>query len=245
MPSVIKHQYQAQSTRVQSKLDPERPKISASFRMGSSDNAKMGPRIMSSPRKRCMTRNQLDLELESGRQGSSLIPRSKFKMKSSTAVLPILAAVASAKPVQQRQSCPGVYVFGARETTAPAGYGTSGGLVNMVTAAYPDSQSSAIDYPACGGQAECGGIDYDSSANQGTTAVVSAVNDLNSQCPDTKIVLIGYSQGGQIMDNALCGGAGETLSGAALDAVKAAIFMGDPHNIAGLPYNVGTCTAGG
>ncbi|GAW14231.1 hypothetical protein ANO14919_036300 [Xylariales sp. No.14919] len=166
-------------------------------------------------------------------------------MKSTAAVLPILAAVASAKPVQQRQSCPGVYVFGARETTAPAGYGTSGGLVNMVTAAYPDSQSSAIDYPACGGQAECGGIDYDSSANQGTTAVVSAVNDLNSQCPDTKIVLIGYSQGGQIMDNALCGGAGETLSGAALDAVKAAIFMGDPHNIAGLPYNVGTCTAGG
>lgn len=47
------------------------------------------------------------------------------------------------------------------------------------------------------------------------------------------------------MDNALCGGAGQTLSGTALSAVKAAIFMGDPHNVAGLPYNVGTCTAGG
>jgi acetylxylan esterase len=47
------------------------------------------------------------------------------------------------------------------------------------------------------------------------------------------------------MDNALCGGAGSTLSGNALAAVKAAIFMGDPHNVAGLPYNVGTCTAGG
>ncbi len=52
-------------------------------------------------------------------------------------------------------------------------------------------------------------------------------------------------QGGQIMDNALCGGAGATLTGNALAAVKAAIFMGDPHNIAGLSYNVGTCTAGG
>jgi hypothetical protein len=52
-------------------------------------------------------------------------------------------------------------------------------------------------------------------------------------------------QGGQIMDNALCGGAGATLTGAALAAVKVAIFMGDPHNVAGLPYNVGTCTAGG
>lgn len=47
------------------------------------------------------------------------------------------------------------------------------------------------------------------------------------------------------MDNALCGGAGATLTGNALKAVKAAIFMGDPHNRAGLPYNVGTCTAQG
>jgi acetylxylan esterase len=47
------------------------------------------------------------------------------------------------------------------------------------------------------------------------------------------------------MDNALCGGAGATLSGNALAAVKVAIFMGDPHNVAGLSYNVGTCTAGG
>ncbi|KAI0548651.1 cutinase [Xylaria curta] len=163
-----------------------------------------------------------------------------------TTVLPILAAAATAKPVvEQRQACPGVYVFGARETTAPAGYGTAGGLVNMVTAAYPDSQAEAIVYPACGGQAACGGVDYDSSANQGTAAVITAVNDLDSRCPDTSIVLIGYSQGGQIMDNALCGGTGQTLSGTALAAVKAAIFMGDPHNIAGLPYNVGTCTAGG
>ena len=47
------------------------------------------------------------------------------------------------------------------------------------------------------------------------------------------------------MDNALCGGAGATLTGTALSAVKAAIFMGDPHNIAGLPYNVGTCKSKG
>jgi hypothetical protein len=47
------------------------------------------------------------------------------------------------------------------------------------------------------------------------------------------------------MDNAICGGAGSTLTGNALAAVKAAIFMGDPHNRNGLPYNVGTCKAGG
>lgn len=47
------------------------------------------------------------------------------------------------------------------------------------------------------------------------------------------------------MDNAICGGAGSTLTGNALKAVKAAIFMGDPHNRNGLPYNVGTCKAQG
>lgn len=47
------------------------------------------------------------------------------------------------------------------------------------------------------------------------------------------------------MDNAVCGGSGGQLSGSALAAVKVAIFMGDPHNVAGLPYNVGTCKAGG
>ncbi|KAI0407405.1 cutinase-domain-containing protein [Xylaria palmicola] len=162
-----------------------------------------------------------------------------------TILAPILAAVGVNAELAERQSCPGVYVFGARETTAPAGYGTSGGLVNQVVAAYSGAQSSAISYPACGGQSSCGGVSYDQSAQQGTSAVVQAVTSLNSRCPNTQIVLIGYSQGGQIMDNALCGGAGSTLSGNALAAVKVAIFMGDPHNRAGLPYNVGTCTAQG
>ncbi|KAI1176114.1 cutinase-domain-containing protein [Nemania sp. FL0916] len=165
-----------------------------------------------------------------------------------TIFAPIIAAASvSASPAEiaERQSCPGVYVFGARETTVGPGYGTAGGLVNQVLAAYPGSQGAPISYPACGGQASCGGVSYDQSATQGTAAVVSAVNSLNARCPSTQIVLIGYSQGGQIMDNALCGGAGATLTGNALAAVKAAIFMGDPHNVAGLPYNVGTCTAGG
>ncbi|KIH91129.1 acetyl xylan esterase (Axe1) [Sporothrix brasiliensis 5110] len=156
-----------------------------------------------------------------------------------TAALPVLAAgLASASPL----TCPPVHIFAARETTAPAGYGTSKGLVDMVVRANSGATSEAIVYPACGGQSSCGGASYDSSASQGTAAVVKAVTALNTQCPDTKIVLIGYSQGGQIMDNAICGGAGAALTGAALKAVKAAIFMGDPHNTAGLPYNVGTCT---
>jgi len=168
-------------------------------------------------------------------------------MKVTTLALPVFASLASANPVEPRQSCPQVYIFGARETTVSQanGYGTAAGLVNMVKQAFPGATSEAIVYPACGGQASCGGISYDQSQRQGTEAVVRAVTDFNRRCPNTKIVLIGYSQGGQIFDNALCGGAGSTLSGSALQAVKAAILMGDPRYVAGLSYNVGTCQAQG
>jgi acetylxylan esterase len=51
--------------------------------------------------------------------------------------------------LQERQSsCPNFHVFGARETTAPAGYGSSSTVVNLVLNAYPGSTAEAISYPA-------------------------------------------------------------------------------------------------
>lgn len=84
-------------------------------------------------------------------------------MKSFSALLLAAASLASAGTIDIRQNCPGVHVFGARETTASPGYGTSLGLVNRVLAAYSGSTSSAISYPACGGQSQCGGVSYDNS----------------------------------------------------------------------------------
>lgn len=117
-----------------------------------------------------------------------------------------LAATASPVEVETRQSCPGVHVFGARETTVGPGYGSSGTVVDLILGAYPGSTSEAITYPACGGQGSCGGISYSDSANQGTVAVASAVNSLNSRCPDTKIVLVGYSQVSGTRPATLCAG---------------------------------------
>jgi acetylxylan esterase len=49
------------------------------------------------------------------------------------------------------------------------------------------------------------------------------------------------------MDDAFCGGGDLTtpFTSAARAMIKAAIFMGDPRHIPGLPYNVGTCNAKG
>lgn len=90
--------------------------------------------------------------------------------------------------------CPPVHVFGARETTAPPGFGSAGPVVDMVLESVPGSTSEAINYPACGGQASCGDVSYAQSVIDGIGAVASQVNTFNEECPDTIFVLIGYSQ---------------------------------------------------
>lgn len=118
-------------------------------------------------------------------------------MRFTTAALLFLGqAFASPREVRERQSCPDIHVFGARETTAAPGYGTAGVVVNLVLNAHPGSTAEAISYPACGGQASCGDVSYASSVIQGVQAVASAVNAFNSQCPTTQLVLVGYSQVG-------------------------------------------------
>ncbi|XEV01374.1 hypothetical protein FSHL1_006661 [Fusarium sambucinum] len=169
-----------------------------------------------------------------------------------SSLLLILANVLAAKA--QAQSCPEIHIFGARETSVAPGFGSAGALVDMIKADHPGATSEAIDYPACGGQASCGNVEYGASAKQGTEAVTTAVNGLNERCPDTKIVMIGYSQGGQIMDNNICGGpdngasisdSSVPLSASAVEQVKAVVMLGNPRFINGLAYGVGTCDAGG
>lgn len=100
---------------------------------------------------------------------------------------------ASAPPAYRRASCPSIHIFGARETTASAGYGSAATVVNLILNAYPGATAEAIVYPACGGQSSCGSVSYASSVQQGVTAAAAAVNAFNAECPSTKLVLVGYS----------------------------------------------------
>jgi acetylxylan esterase len=120
-----------------------------------------------------------------------------MKVSQQTIAAAIFASLGLASPLEvvERQSgCPNVHVFGARETTAPAGYGTASVVVNLVLNTYPGSTSEAISYPACGGQSSCGGVSYANSVVQGVSAAASAVNSFNTKCPNTQLVLVGYSQ---------------------------------------------------
>jgi acetylxylan esterase len=178
-----------------------------------------------------------------------------FPLKLKDAAILLLAPTLLASPVElQKRQCPDIHVFGARETTAPAGYGSSATVVDLILNAHSGATSEAINYPACGGQSSCGGVSYANSVVDGINAVTTAVNNFNSECPDAQLVLVGYLQGGQIFDDALCGGGdpnegyydtSTTFTAAALNQIEAAIFMGDPRFEASASYDVGTCEAGG
>ncbi|KAL9625033.1 MAG: hypothetical protein Q9160_000762 [Pyrenula sp. 1 TL-2023] len=145
-------------------------------------------------------------------------------------------------------SCPPVHVFGARETTASPGFGSAGTVVNLILNAHSGATSEAINYPAAGGSS------YGTSVQAGVKAVTDAVTSFVGNCPNSEVVLVGYSQGAQIIDDALCGGGDPNqgisstaapISSAVGQKVKAVIWMGDPRHTPGASYNVGTSTAAG
>lgn len=114
-------------------------------------------------------------------------------MKSSIAAIAFAAGVV-AVPLEKRATCPDIHVFGARETTVSQGYGSSITVVDDILNGYSGSTAEAIVYPACGGQASCGGDTYAQSVAAGVSAAVTAVNNYAAECPSTQLVLVGYSQ---------------------------------------------------
>ena len=87
-------------------------------------------------------------------------------------------------------------------------------------------------------RARCDGVSYANSVIQGIQGATNQIDTFNAQCPNSLIVFVGYSQGGQVFDDVYCGGGdlneGFTntaipISAAAQKKIAAVIFMDDPH----------------
>ncbi|EMF09156.1 carbohydrate esterase family 5 protein [Sphaerulina musiva SO2202] len=159
-------------------------------------------------------------------------------------------AIASSSAIEDRASCPDIHIFGARESTVSAGYGSAKTFIDLINGAYPGSTSEAIVYPAAGGTNAA----YASSVQNGTQSIANQINSFNEKCPSARLVVIGYSQGAHIGDNALCGGGDpgqgitytdSLITSAAATAIQAVIWAGNPRNSPEETFHHGTCTAGG
>jgi cutinase len=168
------------------------------------------------------------------------LPRRSALWAAVFAVLPTAAAsVLVTAPAASAAPCPDIEVVFARGTGEPTGMGRVGDAFANALSSQVGGRtvsSYAVNYPA----------DYDFlTAQDGATDAASHIASMASQCPSTKIVLGGYSQGAAVMDM-LAGvpplgdkigsvGSAPPLSATAAATVAAVAVFGNPATKFGNP----------
>ena len=63
--------------------------------------------------------------------------------------------------------------------------------------------------------------DYEASVNQGVAALADQLDDLRNDCPSSPVILVGYSQGAQVIKLA-------TIDRAPIDRIASVVLLADP-----------------
>lgn len=109
-----------------------------------------------------------------------------------------LVAVVTAQADSACVTGSAVHMIIARASLEPVGPGILGNVSTLITQQLAGSDSVAVDYPAT--------LDnYTISESMGVSAMKTLVMDYATKCPDSKMVLMGYSQGAQVTADLLCG----------------------------------------
>ncbi|KIW36239.1 uncharacterized protein PV06_11486 [Exophiala oligosperma] len=175
--------------------------------------------------------------------------------------VPVIGALAAtATAASSNTTCAeGLYILCARGSGEPAvapkagtypdNTGSPGVLALQVAQQIKGTIIAGVIYPATDPTAT-GALNltaYELSENTGAKSIVEEVNQYHSACPDSKIALIGYSQGAQVIQDALCGGTGGDFNSDAPlspDLVEknviAIALIADPTHIANTTYDHGT-----
>lgn len=138
-------------------------------------------------------------------------------------------------------NCPDAHIIVTRASTEAPGEGIIGSLATAVTKASKQKITvEATDYPAALNP-------YAPSVAAGTKALTTELTSEVTNCPGTKIVMMGYSQGAHVIGDVLAGTgkvAGFTqfaaISGNISGKVTAVVLMGDPRYLPNKAFNAGT-----
>ncbi len=129
-------------------------------------------------------------------QHGYMLVRRVLGLLGATIALPAaMAQAAIAMPLAAADPCPDIEVIFARGTGAPPGLGWLGeAFVDSLRAKVGDRSVGAygVNYPA--------GFNFDASAPQGASDAAARVQWMADNCPDTKLVLGGNSQGAGVID---------------------------------------------
>ncbi|EWY85397.1 hypothetical protein FOYG_12582 [Fusarium oxysporum NRRL 32931] len=150
----------------------------------------------------------------------------------------VFAATALSQNKGEKPECAdGLYMIAVRGTGEDKGSGRIGEIAEDVSKRVNGSIVSPLDYPAT-----LQDPDYFDSEEAGVKALSAALDDYHSSCPNGKIAVFGYSQGGQVATDVFCGGSDNKPLTMSLvkDSVVAVIAFGDPSHVANLTYDRGT-----
>ncbi|GKT47808.1 acetylxylan esterase 2 [Colletotrichum spaethianum] len=159
-----------------------------------------------------------------------------------------LSAIAALVPLalaQAQQPCAPVNIIVARGSVEVQGAGLLGNIAKNASSQIPGSIITPLVYPAQ--------LDpYPPSVAAGVTNMTSLLNQQAQQCPGTKLVLMGYSQGAQVSLDTLCGTTdgpnfNTTVAQAPMvgSKIAAVVLFGDPTFIASQPFARGTSKKNG
>ncbi|KAG5984540.1 hypothetical protein E4U55_004323 [Claviceps digitariae] len=156
-----------------------------------------------------------------------------------------LRVVAAARIMLSAAACSRVHIMVARGTLESPGTGIMQPLVQMITQRHPGATVEPINYPAL--------LDgYEESVDAGTQGVTHQVTSYVKHCPESQVVVLGFSQGAHITGDALCGGPAlstgavrRPLSEKISSHIAAVVWYGDPRHVPGKSFNKGTATTDG
>ncbi|KAI2862080.1 CAZyme family CE5 [Aspergillus niger] len=169
-----------------------------------------------------------------------------FRNIVTAALLSSALASASTAHTNGQAPCAKVHMMLARGTTESYP-GLLGSLTELVVDAVPDSDYENIIYPAT---QEGSTPSYEEGIYNGTAQLKAYVK----ACPESKVVLFGYSQGAMVVSDMLAGGGDNgtlgNITAPAVDPetgshIAAVLLYGDPRHMPNQTYNVGDVTATG
>jgi len=163
------------------------------------------------------------------------------------AALPLAARAQGTTPPKLTAACNDVAIFMARGNDAPYSDGRTSGFRDTVCAKF-EAQGNSCDYMDLVFDATLG-VEFCPTIQDGAVNGVRQITEYNAQCPDTLIVVNGYSQGAMVAGATLSGGGADACdvdtkttgldaNSQAGQAVKAALLWGDVKHTANQVYNV-------